>query len=52
MIFSSKNIEIVRYQVQKLYDISKVMLDAKVMLDVQKEYNSLLLTEEQERDEK
>ena len=27
------------------------MLDVKVMLDVQKEYNSLLLTEEQERDE-
>ena len=42
---SPKNIEVVRDQIQHLDDIFKVILD------VQKEYNSLLPTEEQEKDE-
>ena len=45
MMYSPKNIEAVRDQMQQLDDIFKVMLD------VQKEYHSLLPAEEQERDE-
>ena len=45
MMYSPRNIEPVRDQMQQLDDIFKVMLD------VQKEYHSLLLAEEQERDE-
>ena len=44
-MYSPKNIEAVRDQMQQLDDIFKVMLN------VQKEYNSLLPAEEQERDE-
>ena len=44
-MYSPKNIEAVRDQMQQLDDIFKVMLK------VQKEYNSLLPAEEQERDE-
>ena len=44
-MYSPKNIGAVRDQMQQLYDIFKVMLD------VQKKYNSLLPAEEQERDE-
>ena len=45
MMYSPKNIEAVKDQTQQLGDIFKVMLD------VQKEYHSLLPAEEQERDE-
>ena len=45
IMYSPKNIEAVRDQMQQLDDIFKVMLK------VQKEYNSLLPAEEQERDE-
>ena len=45
MMYSPKYIEAVRDQMQQLDDIFKVMLD------IQKECNSLLLAEEQERDE-
>ena len=45
MMYSTKNIEAVRDQMQQFHDIFKVMLD------VQKEYNSLLPAEEQERDD-
>ena len=44
-MYSPKNIEAVRDQMQQLDDIFKMMLD------VQKEYHSLLPAEEQERDE-
>ena len=44
-MYSPKNIEAVRDQMQQLDDIFKVMLK------VQKAYNSLLPAEEQERDE-
>ena len=45
MMYSPKNIETARDQMQQLDDIFKVMLD------VQKEFHSLLSAEEQERDE-
>ena len=45
IMYSPKNIGAVRDQMRQLDDIFKVMLD------VQKEYNSLLPAEEQERDE-
>ena len=45
MMYSTKNIEAVRDQMQQFDDIFKVMLD------VQKEYNSLSPAEEQERDD-